>query len=182
MNFAAKFFLGLAAFFLVASIGLETMPVRVLTDPSPYARYAGTAPWTVAGVRPGDNVEAVIARLGPPARDNREGARRVVRWTGPEEIGITATATGEVVDVLGASLSAGGERILDRGFEGDSVETILGSARIERHYGPSGSGVISLGMKERGRTLRYDNAGVAFEVGVNEGRVSYVRALKPGTK
>lgn len=182
VSFTAKFLFAIAAFFLVLSIGFEMMPARVAMDPSPYTRYAGAAPWTVAGVRPGDSVEAVIARLGPPERDNHRGTHRVVSWTSPEEVGVTATSTGEVVDVLGASLSAGGERLVERGFQGEAVEHILGSARTDRHYGPRGSGVITLGMKERGRTLRYDNAGVSFEVGVYEDRVSYVRALKPEVK
>lgn len=178
MSLLQRTLFGLALAFLLMSAAMEFAPVREGSDLDQYQRYAGTEPWAVAKVRPGDVLTAHLARLGPPDQDRTSSSGRGVEWTSPSDLRLTVNKDGEISDVWGRSLTAGGTTLISTGLSQKEVECILGRGRVQTSTQPTGSGVISLGSREVGRTLSYESEGVRFEITLEEDQVKYVRAVK----
>lgn len=181
MSLTAKSLLGLALLFLLMSVAMEFVPVREASDLDQYQRYEGTEPWAVAKVRPGDALSAHLPRLGAPDQDRPSSSGRGVEWTSPSDLKLTLNKDGEIFDVWGRSLTAGQTTLISTGLSQAEVERILGPGKVQRSTQP-GSGVISLGSREVGRTLSYENGGVRFEITLEEDMVKYVRAVKTAGK
>ena len=176
----AKAFFALALAFLLLSVAVDFLPVREASDLDHYRPYTGTAPWSIAHIRPGDPIERHATRLGPPSRDQggASGAPRVVQWTSPRDLTLTLDARGEIVEVLADSVTAGEETLVSTGMSRAEVERVLGRGSLRTSTRPTGSGVISLGWTEVSKTLSYDNGGAVFEITLVKDGVAYVRAFR----
>lgn len=143
---------------------------------SDYSPYTGKAPLTIRGVLPGQSEEDVVSLLGPPDRRHDSGYGVVsLQWQRFADMVVTLGAGGKVTEVLGSQLTAGGETVLHHGMSEADVRRVLGEpADSKGHYQPSGSGVISIGMKRTGRTLRYRRDGATIEVTVREESLAYI--------
>ena len=170
--------LGLALALLSISVVLRFGLTREASDLDQHQLYAGTDPWAVQKVRPGDRLTQHQARLGAPQKDLGSDGRRVVQWTSPSELMLTVNADGEIVEVWGRSLTAGDSTLIDTGLSEEEVARILGRGKVQKSTRPSGSGVISLGSVEMSRTMTYDDGGVRFEITLEEDQVKYVRAVR----
>ena len=174
MPVISKAFFAVALILLLISVAVDFLPTRQATDLTGYTRYQGTAPWEVQQVRPGGRLSDQEVRLGPPDRTHEQYNVRTLQWTS-RDLTVTANKDGVITEVLGRTLTAGADQIAHEGLGQAEVEQILGPARVKRSFMP-GSGVISIGFKESGRTLGYDNGGVRFEFEVREDQVRYIRA------
>ena len=171
---------GAAAGLLLGAAGCG----RVASDPESFERpYTGTAPLTVRGAAPGQSEQEVVALLGPPDRRNGAGyGVESLQWQRLPDMAVTLdTRSGRVIEVLGNELTADGAGVLSRGMSEADVRAVLGKpSESVGHYRPSGSGVISIGMKRAGATLTYVRDGRALEVTLNDGALAYIR-LKPAS-
>jgi hypothetical protein len=128
--------------------------------------------------------EEVASVLGQPDRSNASYGRVTNTY---QDIGVTFDTAGRAVDILGDRLNgpaaAGvGDVILQRGVSEAEVVGRLGSGSSKSSYRPSGSGVISCGIKRAGGEHRYEDATTVYTVGVYEGRLSFVRAQPKVTR
>ena len=81
-----------------------------------------------------------------------------------------------MTEVLGNRLDAEGVEVVSWGMSEADVRAVLGKpASSKGHYRPSGSGVISIGMKRAGGTLSYRRDGVDFEITLNDDSLAYIR-------
>ncbi len=84
-----------------------------------------------------------------------------------------------MTEVLGNQLEADGEAVVSWGMSEADVRAILGEpASSKGRYQPSGSGVISIGLKRAGGTLFYERDGNALEITLNDDSLAYIR-MKP---
>lgn len=151
---------------------------REATELSEYLPYTGTAPLSIRGVRPGQGEGDVVALFGPPDRRHGSGGGpESLLWQRFGDMVVTVDArTSRVTEVLGDRLTAADDVVVQNGMLESDVRAILGRpASDQGQFGPSGSGVVSLRMKETGRTLSYRRDGLAIEVTVRDGRLAYVR-------
>lgn len=134
-------------------------------------------PWTVAGVSLGMTRDEVRAKLGPPARELLDRGRRVDVWTSPVETWVSfETNRQTVVEVTGPTVNeTNGVRVVSCGDSEDDLRAALGNGSVSGHYSPSGSGVISLGMKKTGATREYIVGEARFRIGIVEDRVQFIR-------
>lgn len=167
--------LAVAALLLVVQAGCW----REATEPASfYSPYTGKDPLTIRGVSPGQSEEAVVALLGPPDRRNDAGTQTgSIQWQRfPDMVVTFDLRTRRVTDVLGNQLDAGGETVVSSGMSEADVRAVLGKpAASKGRYQPSGSGVISIGMKRAGATLSYRRDGYDAEITENDGAVAYIR-------
>ena len=178
MSLAARSLFGLALVFLLLSLAFEFMPAREASDLDQFQRYSGTDPWAVGGVRPGDMLAQHQGRLGSPERDTDAKPGRVLRWSRPEDLTLSIDPLGEVVEVMGQSVTVAGKTLVYAGLSQAEVERILGRGKVTRSTRPTGSGVISTGSTEVARILTCENGGVRFEITLEEDRVKHVRAVR----
>lgn len=162
---------------LVGGLAVMAGCYREATDSTGVSRYTGTAPWTIDGIRPGQSLDDARRLLGEP-RDIRESmGQRVVRWSSSETI-VTTNTAGEILEIWGRSLSAGGQSLVQTGLSEAQVAQVLGRGKSTRLSTPSGF-VISFGSKTTGHIFTYRNDGVTFEITVKEDSVQHVRAFRP---
>lgn len=162
----------------IAALLLCSGCTREYTDTPQHARYTGSEPWTVEGIRPGQSFDPLLQRFGEP-RDSREhNGIRVVRWATTPVI-VTVGRDGRVAEVLGGSLRAGARTLAWSGITEAEVEQILGPGQASNSRRPKGNGVISTGSVLVGRTLRYENDGVLFDIDVHGNTAGRVRAHFP---
>ena len=95
--------------------------------------------------------------LGQPDRSNTSYGRTTSIY---KDIGVTFDTAGRAVDILGDRLNAAadagvGDVIVQRGIPEAELVGRLGSGSSKGAYRPSGSGVISCGMKRIGGEHRY---------------------------
>lgn len=152
---------------------------REASDPeSFYLPYAGTAPLAIRGLSPGQSEDDVIALLGPPDRRNVVSERfESLQWSRlPDLVATVDTRTRWVTEVLGNQLDAAGEAVVSSGMSAADVRAVLGKpATSKGRFQPSGSGVISIGMKRAGETLSYRRDGNDVEVTLNDDSLAYIR-------
>jgi hypothetical protein len=156
---------------LAASLGLLLLAgcFREATDASTAAvrpRHAGSEPWTIDGVRPGQSFDEVKQLFGEP-REIRGTAPgpRTASWERRNTM-VTFDRDNRVTEVMGSTIQAGGKVIVQGGAGEAEVTQILGSpGRVQKVSQPKGH-VISLGHKHIGTIMIYDNAGVRFELPV----------------
>ncbi len=143
--------------------------------------YTGTAPLTIRGLSPGQSEDDVIALLGPPERRNAVSERfESLQWQRFHDLVATVdTRSRRVTEVLGNQLEADGEAVVSSGMNEADVRAILGKpASSKGHYRPSGSGVISIGLKRAGGTLFYHRDENDLEITLNDDSLAYIR-MKP---
>lgn len=149
-------------------------------------RYTGTAPWAVAGIRPGTTLEEVKRERGEPAQAFGEPPRQF-RWTrtaAQREFTATVDPGGSVVAVHGDTLTAG-ERVLAGASSGEEeILQVLGKGE-EKKISSSGSYVIATPGKQSGTEYHYRNGDVRFRVIVMKdggltGVVAELDAARPG--
>lgn len=128
-------------------------------------RYTGNEPWTIDGVRPGQDFEAVKQLLGEPLEVRQHPGGSYGKW-GPWEIFVSFDPAGRVTEVMGTSVQAGGKVLVAGGASEAEVTQVLGPGRVQKSSRPKGSGVISLGREHVGTTLIYDRDGLRFELPV----------------
>lgn len=128
-------------------------------------RYTGSAPWTIEGVRPGQTLADVKLLLGEPRETRGTANQPTLFWSRPE-VAVTFDTQARVTEVMGSTLMAGGQVIVQGGASEAEVVQILGPGRVQKSSRPKGSGVISLGRVHIGTTLIYDHDGVRFELPV----------------
>ena len=167
----------LAAFVAACAVGCETRTGEEATHGRP-----ATPPWTIGGARIGMTPAEVEVVLGQPDRSNTSYGRTTSIY---KDIGVTFDTAGRAVDILGDRLNAAadagvGDVIVQRGIPEAELVGRLGSGSSKGAYRPSGSGVISCGMKRIGGEHRYEDATTAYTVGVHEDRLSFVRAQPKG--
>lgn len=144
--------------------------------------YTGTAPLTIRGLSPGQSEDDVVALLGPPERRNAVSERfESLQWQRFHDLVATVdTRSRRVTEVLGNQLEADGEAVVSSGMNEADVRAILGKpASSKGRYQPSGSGVISIGMKRVGETLAYRRDGNALEITLNDDSLAYIRMKPP---
>lgn len=129
-----------------------------------HRRYAGTAPWTIDGVRPGHDFADVKQLLGEPREIRGASGQRTATWAGRDTT-VTFGADGRVTEVMGSSVQAGGQVLFHAGATEADVVQILGPGKVQKSHRPTG-GVISLTRVHTGTALIYDNGGVRFELPV----------------
>jgi hypothetical protein len=167
----------LAAFVAACALGCETRT----GDETSYGTRAAP-PWTIGGARIGMTSAEVESVLGQPDRSNTSYGRTTNTY---QDIGVTFDTAGKAVDILGDRLNAPaatgiGDVIVQRGVSEAEVVGRLGSGSSKSSYRPSGSGVISCGLKRAGGEHRYQDATTVYTVGVYEDRLSFVRAQPKG--
>lgn len=151
---------------------------RQVSEPESFCLpYTGAAPLAVRGLAPGQTEDDVVARLGPPDRRNVAGSLESLQWQRlPGLVATVDSRTRQVTEVLGNQLDADGEAVVSSGMSAADVRAVLGKpASSKGHYRPSGSGVISIGMKRAGETLSYRRDGVDFEITLNDDSLAYIR-------
>jgi len=169
----------LAGFVAACAVGCETRT----GDESSYGTR-NAPPWTIGGARIGMTPAEVESVLGQPDRSNTSYGRTTSTY---KDIGVTFDTAGKAVDILGDRLNAPaaagiGDVIVRRGASEAEVVGRLGSGSSKGAYQPSGSGVISCGMKRIGGEHRYEDASTVYTVGVHEDRLSFVRAQPKGAR
>ena len=150
---------------------------REATSYSEYAPYKGAAPLTIRGVWPGQEAAAVISLLGAPDRRDSAGVgRETLQWQRFSDMAVTVdTSAGRVTEVLGNLLTAGSDPVIEPEMSEADVRQVLGKpVKDQSHSRPSGSGVISLGRTQTGRTLWYRRDGRTIEISVQKDRVAYL--------
>ncbi len=138
----------------------------------------GTAPLAIRGLSPGQSEDDVIALLGPPDRRNVVSQRfESLHWSRFRDLVATVdTRTRRVTEVLGNRLDAEGVEVVSWGMSEADVRAVLGKpASGKGRYQPSGSGVISLGIKRAGGTLFYRRDGNDLEITLNDDSLAYSR-------
>ena len=152
---------------------------REVSDPeSLLLPYTGKAPLAIHGISPGQSEDDVVALLGAPERRNVSGhGAESLQWLRFGDLVVTVdTRSRRVTEVLGNQLDADGKAVVWSGMNEAGVRAVLGKPASSRgHYRPSGSGVISLGMKRTGRTLAYRRDGNDAEITLNDDSLAYVR-------
>ncbi len=160
------------------SLALLSACHRQVSEPESFCLpYTGTAPLAVRGLAPGQTEDDVVARLGPPDRRNAAGVLESLQWQRlPGLVATVDTRTRRVSEVLGNQLDANGEAVVSSGMSEADVRAVLGEpASSKGRYQPSGSGVISLGLKRAGGTLYYRRYGNDFEITLNDDSLAYIR-------
>lgn len=167
---------------VVVAIGVLSACYREAPEPeSFYRRYTGTAPLAIRGLSPGQTESAVVALLGPPEHRNAAGHLfESLQWSRFRDLVATVdTRSRRVTEVLGNQLDAAGVVVVSSGMNAADVRAVLGKpASSKGHYRPSGSGVISIGMKRAGETLSYRRDGNDVEITLNDDSLAYIR-MKP---
>lgn len=152
--------------------------LREASDPESFCLpYTGTAPLAIRGLSPGQSEDEVVALLGPPDRRNAAGVVESLQWQRlPDLVATVDTRTRRVTEVLGNRLDAEGVEVVSWGMSEADVRAVLGKpASSKGRYQPSGSGVISLGMKRAGGTLFYRRDGNDLEITLNDDALAYIR-------
>ena len=124
----------------------------------------------------------VVALLGTPDRRTGSEFQPVsLQWQRfPDMVVSIDRRTRRVSDVLGSQVDAAGEAVVSHGMSGAAVRAILGKpSRSQGRFRPSGSGVISIGVKKAGETLWYHRDGNDVEITLNDDALAYVH-LRPG--
>jgi outer membrane protein assembly factor BamE (lipoprotein component of BamABCDE complex) len=163
---------------VVALIVLSACYREASEPESFYLPYTGTAPLAIRGLSPGQSEDDVIALLGPPDRRNVVSERfESLQWSRlPDLVATVDTRTRWVTEVLGNQLDAAGEAVVSSGMSAADVRAVLGKpATSKGRFQPSGSGVISIGMKRAGETLSYRRDGNDVEVTLNDDSLAYIR-------
>lgn len=124
----------------------------------------GAATWTIDGVRPGDEFEAVRRRFGEPREVRGATGARTATWSG-RDTAVTFDADGRVTEVMGATVEAGGRVLVRGGATEAEVTAALGRGTVRKTHRP-GSGVIGVGREHTGTALLYEAGGVRFELPV----------------
>lgn len=164
--------------FAIVCLALLSACHRQVSEPESFCLpYTGTAPLAVRGLAPGQTEDDVVARLGPPDRRNAAGILESLQWQRlPDLVATVDTRTRRVTEVLGNRLDAEGVEVVSRGMSEADVRAVLGKpASSKGHYRPSGSGVISIGMKRAGGTLFYRRDGNDLEITLNDDSLAYIR-------
>lgn len=169
----------LGAFVALCAVGCETRTGDEVSYGPP-----STPPWTVNGLRIGMTTTEAEGVLGPPTRSTTSYGRTTLSWN---DIGATFDPAGKAVDILGDRLNGPaatgvGKVIVQRGVSEAELVGRLGKGSAKGAYQPSGSGVISCGMKRVGGEHRYEDATTVYTVGVHEDQLSFVRAQPKGTR
>ncbi len=124
----------------------------------------------------------VVALLGTPDRRGGSEFQPVsLQWQRfPDMVVSVDRRTRRVSDALGSQIDAAGEAVVSHGMSGADVRAILGKpSRSQGRFRPSGSGVISVGVKKAGETLWYRRDGNDVEITLNDDALAYVH-LRPG--
>lgn len=172
---------GLLACAAVSLVALSACSQEASGPESFQVPYTGTAPLTIRGLSPGQLEDEVVALLGPPERRNAVSERfESLQWQRFHDLVATVdTRSRRVTEVLGNQLEADGEAVVSWGMSEADVRAILGEpASSKGRYQPSGSGVISIGLKRAGGTLFYERDGNALEITLNDDSLAYIR-MKP---
>lgn len=170
-----------AALLVCAAVSIVVLSAceREASEPESFYRpYAGTAPLAIRGLSPGQLEDDVVALLGPPDRRNAAGRLfESLQWSRFTDLVATVdTRTRRVTEVLGNQLDADGAAVVSSGMSEADVRAVLGRpASSKGHYRPSGSGVISIGMKRAGGTLTYRRDGNEVEITLNDDSLAYIR-------
>ena len=127
-------------------------------------RYTGAAPWTIDGVRPGDEFAAVKMRFGEPREVRGSGNQRTAFWERRATV-VTFDGRGVVTEVMGSTVQADGKILVESGATEADVIQILGPGRVQKTHQP-GSGVISISRTHVGTAVIYERDGVRFELPV----------------
>jgi hypothetical protein len=163
---------------LAVCLALLSACDRPVSEPESFLHpYTGTAPLAIRGLSPGQSEEEVVARLGPPDRRDAAGVVESLQWQRlPDLVATVDTRTRRVTEVLGNQLDADGEAVVSWGMSEADVRAVLGKpATSQGRFQPSGSGVISIGMKRAGETLSYRRDGNDVEVTLNDDNLAYIR-------
>ncbi len=163
---------------LLVALGALSSCEREASGPESFCLpYTGTGPLAIRGLRPGRSEDDVLALLGPPDRRNAAGAVESLQWQRlPDLVATVDTRTRRVTEVLGNQLDADGEAVVSSGMSAADVRAVLGKpASSKGRYQPSGSGVISIGMKRAGETLSYRRDGNDVEITLNDDSLAYIR-------
>lgn len=101
--------------------------MRQVTDTElTYPRYTGTAPWTIAGIRPGMTLEEVKKLKGEPAKSlgNPPLDFQWGRSASTAEFTVKVDAHGRITMVSGDSLSAGDRTLVGSGASEEEVKSV----------------------------------------------------------
>ncbi|HEX4858782.1 MAG TPA: hypothetical protein VFV17_07155 [Usitatibacteraceae bacterium] len=136
-------------------------------------RYAGTAPWTIHGVVPGDSKLSIEQRFGKGEQVGIDSLR-TSRWPG-KGLTVKFDAQERAIDVHGNYLTAGDTALAYDGLPEADVAAALGKGERKGHRAPQAAGVIGLGSTETGSTLFYENGGNQVELTFHKGSFRGVR-------
>lgn len=134
------------------------------TSAATQARALSSAPWTIDGVRPGQDFSEVKRLLGEPREVQGAAGPRTAFWERHATV-VTYGADGRVTEIMGNTVQAAGQVLVRSGATEDEVVRILGPGTTQKSHRPKG-GVISFGREHNGTALIYDNDGVRFELPV----------------
>jgi len=180
-NPLSKFFFGLAAVFFIIWMAMPLL-FKETTDDDFYNYQESKGPWAVDGIRPGMTYDECARVLGPgeTATGNYYG-KTARKWPGRDVL-VTfddTAAGGGARDILGKTLTDLDGKVVVNGSEGENgIKKILKSAKIEKHYRPGGSGVISCSSQCDSVTFICRDARGSYSVYFYEGSFRYVRGWK----
>ncbi len=154
---------GLCGLALVGLTGCYREVSDATGGPAP-ARESGAGPWTIDGVRPGQDFAEVTRRWGEPQEVRGGPGARTARWE-RRETAVTFGPDGRVTEVMGSTVQAGGRVLVQAGAAEAEVKAVLGRGTVQKSHRP-GSGVIGVGREHTGTALIYDEGDVRFELPV----------------
>ena len=163
---------------LFVALGALASCERKASDPESFCLpYTETAPLAIHGLSPEQSEDDVVALLGPPDRRNAAGLAESLQWQRfPDLVATVDTRSRRVTELLGNRLDADGEAVVSSGMSAADVRAVLGKpATSKGRYQPSGSGVISIGMRRAGETLSYRRDGNDVEITLNDDSLAYIR-------
>jgi len=130
-----------------------------------YPRFTGTAPWTIAGIRPGLSLDDVKKLKGEPARAFGNPPLEFA-WdlrSPPGTLTVRVDSSGRVKAVFGNSLSAGDRVLVGASASDDEVKAILGAGESHKMKS-AGSFVLPTPSKQFGTEHYYQNGDATFRV------------------
>jgi hypothetical protein len=130
-------------------------------------------------VRLGQSLAEVKALLGEPAKQITDRGQQVYFWkTRNGETSVSFNAQERVIEIFGQTLSTVDRKpVLWANMSDNEVVQVLGEGRMNKHYRPKGSGIISFGRVLTGISHEYTDDSGRYEVGVHEDQLRYVRVL-----
>lgn len=159
----------------VLSLSLAACTKVVTEEDAQYRRYAGTDPWTIEGIRPGDSLATATARHGHPSRSLPGTGATTLQWQVPDNFQVIVDGEGRIVEVLGRAIRAGNASLVSPGMTPDQVKRVLGPGDFASQRSPSGF-VVQLGPgKVTGGTARYADGDAKAEISFGEDGVRWVR-------
>lgn len=171
---------------LIALAGSGCRPSVEITDERAaaiegYAPNAG--PYAINGIRPGMKLDDCLRILGAPDEKggDPEGGNGFWKWSSHGQITVTfQNVGGNVTGVYGNTLTdRAGTTVVSSNASEEELRGIIRSATSDKHFRPSGSGIIALGRTLSGTSYHFNDDSGEYEILFDQdGHLTGMRAGK----